>query len=403
MTALLWSFLYFFFVLTSYYILRSIRDEKGIAGGVGALPWLFSATFAVTLLVVPMWAALVARVPRRRLLPIVYHFFAANLVVFYVVLRIPGAELAAGRAFYVWTSVFNLMAVTVFWSFMVDVWSREQGARLFGFISAGGSLGAVVGPLLTSTLVGAIEPARLLLLSAVMLEGACLCLARIRLAPAASGPAVSAEAAVGGTILSGLKPVFTSPYLFGIALYVLLLTFSGTFGYFLNANLVATALAGSVARTSFFARVDLYSNLLSLAIQALGTAAVMVRTGVGVALVALPLLCVAGFLMLGASPTLALLAVFFVARRGIEYALARPARDVLFTVVDREQKYKAKAFIDAGVYRSGDLLGAWAFTGLGGLGLGLPGRSLVAAAMCGVWTVVAIFVARRHDRVQATG
>lgn len=400
---MLLSFVYFFCVLTSYYMLRPLRDAMAVAGGVKALPWLFSATFVATLVVVPLWSMLVSRVPRRTLLPIVYRFFIANLLIFYLLFRADAAGLATARAFFIWQSVFNVLAVAVFWAFMADLFRHDQGKRLFGFISAGGSVGAMVGPFVTSLLVEKIGVHNLVLVSAVLLEGAAQCV-RLLLRWHARAKAIEAPDSVvrtdepvgGGGVLSGFRVVFSSPYLLGIAAFVALTTVCATFGYALQVELVAATGMSGAARTALFARLDLAANALIALLQIAVIGRVMVKVGVLPPLVALPPVFALGFLALAAAPTLAVSNLAYIARRAFGYGVAGPASKVLFTVVDREQKYKATAFIDTVVFRGGDMLGSWAFAALAAAGLGLASRALTAVPLAVVWTVVAIFVGRRH-------
>jgi ATP:ADP antiporter, AAA family len=396
--ALLGSFASFFFLLASYYILRSIRDERGVAAGVGALPWLFTGTFLVMLAVVPLWSALIARLPRARLLPLVYRFFAVNLVVFFLLFR-QGSHVAA-QVFFIWVTVFNLIAVAAFWSLMADIFKQEQAKRLFGFIIAGGSAGGIVGPLFTSLLVGRIGAANLLLVSALFLELAVQCirvLLRWRHEQADAGAAE--EAPVGGGVFSGMKVVVASPYLLGIAGYIILGTFAATFTYNLQAKLVGETSMTVAERTALFARMDLIANLLTMLLQALVTGRLLTKLGVTFVLALVAPICSVGFGLLATRPVLAVATGLRVAQRSLAYGLSQPALHVLYTVVDREQKYKSKAFIDTIVYRSGDMLGAWAVAALLATGLG-PALAAVTAIPLGVvWLLVALFVGRRHQKL----
>src|SRR5262245_12161919 len=245
--AVAWSFAYFFCLLAAYYVLRPVRDEMGLAGGIKNLPWLFTATFVVMLAVLPLFGALVARLPRRRFIPLVYRFFGANIVLFWLFLTLGIAMTETAKVFFVWISVFNLFAVSVFWSFMADLYGSEQGKRLFGFIAAGGSLGALLGPLLAVALAEPIGRANLLLIGAVLLEAATWCAMRLEAAamelkagsePSAA-PVKPPDAALGGGWIAGIAMVLRSPYLAGIALWVAALSLAGTFLYFQQAGIVA--------------------------------------------------------------------------------------------------------------------------------------------------------------------
>ncbi len=370
MRAMLWSFAYFFCLLAAYYVLRPLRDEMGVAGGVRNLHWLFSATFVVMLAAVPLFGAVVARLPRRRFIPLVYHFFVANIAIFWLLLAFDIARIEVARVFFVWISVFNLFAVSVFWSFMADLFTSEQGKRLFGFIAAGGSAGALCGPGLTVWLVGSIGPVNLLVIAALLLEAAvAAAMVLERVAPqrtepvSTDAPRVAAQAPIGGGALAGFVLLVRSPYLAGIALWVLLLSLAGTFLYFMQANIVAAASDDPAVRTRIFASIDLAAGILTLLVQLLVTGRIIERFGVGRAAAFLPLVFALGFGALAALPALVLVFGFQALQRTANFAISNPAREVLFTVVDREEKYKAKYLIDGVVFRGGDALSGWIFNG----------------------------------------
>ena len=402
----LWSFAGFFCLLCGYYVLRPLRDEMGVQGGVENLPWLFSATFAAMLAVVPAFGFAASRLPRRRLVPWAYFFFITNLLVFYALFSIGLEPPAVARAFFVWVSVFNLFVVSLFWSLMADLFRPEQAARLFGFISAGGSCGALAGPTLTALLAAPLGTANLLLVSCFFLASALVCVrALVRRAEARGDPdpgAGSAEAAgsIGGTTWSGIAAILRSRYLLGVVIYVLLYTVLFGFAYLELARLVAATYQESAQRTALFARVDLAVNVLTLLGQLFLVAKLVEKLGVGVALALLPALGLAGFAAIALVPMLAILIVFQVLRRAADYAIARPAREMLFTVLAREAKYKSKNFIDTVVFRGGDAASGWVYAALKGLGLSLAG--LAAAAIPGaiLWLVVGLWLGRQHARLR---
>jgi AAA family ATP:ADP antiporter len=390
---LLWSFAYFFCLLCSYYILRPLRDEMGIIGGVENLQWLFTATFVVMLAIVPLFGRVSARYPRRKLLPGIYLFFILNLLLFYLLFSLQEDQSWSARGFFIWLSVFNLFVVSVFWSFMADLFSNAQGKRLFGMIAAGGSLGAVTGPALTAGLSTLLGTTNLLLVSALFLCLALLCIARLlHYGHAHSG--MGGEAALGGDILGGIKNTVGSRYLLGIALFIWLYTTLSTFLYFEQAHIVKAAFADSAERTSLFAGIDLLVNLLTILIQTVVTGQVMRRLGVAVALAAIPALLALGFMILALAPVLPVLIATQIVRRAGNYALTKPAREVLFTVVDRESKYKAKNFIDTVVYRGGDAIAGWLFAGLKTLGLGLAGIAWLAVPLALIWMLTGIHLGK---------
>jgi AAA family ATP:ADP antiporter len=396
--AMLWSFAYFFCLLGSYYILRPLRDEMGVAGGVRNLQWLFTATFLVMLAAVPLYGALVARLPRRRFIPLVYHFFVANLAIFWLLLTLDVERQTVARVFFVWISVFVLFAVSVFWSFMADLFSSEQGKRLFGFIAAGGSAGALAGPAITIGLVGVIGPTNLLIAAALLLEGAVLCVSYLEKSSSNKNETAKSVNPVGGGALDGLIMVLRSPYLAGIMLWVGLLSVVATFLYFEQARIVAAASDDPAVRTRIFAGVDLAVGLLTIAVQFLATGRLIKRFGVGPALALLPVVFVAGFAALAAVPVLAVVVAFQALQRTANFAISNPAREVLFTVVARDEKYKAKNVIDIVAVRGADAAGGWLVTvtrGLGADGKAVPLAAIGIAAIC---LVLSLALGRAQSR-----
>ncbi len=396
--ALLWSFAYFFFLLSSYYVLRPLRDEMGIQSGVENLQWLFTGTFFVMLLAVPCFGAVVARFAKSRLVPIVYRFFIANILIFYLLLNFEVARPLVAGAFFVWVSVFNLFVVSIFWSFMADLFRNEQGRRLFGFIAAGGSAGALLGPTLTAALAEPLGPVNLLLVSAGLLELTVWCIRRLLRAPGlGEGHAAPAEAAIGGGMLAGVGLVARSPYLLMVCLYIVLFTTTSTFLYFEQAHIVAQASDDSAERTRLFALIDLAVGLLTLLVQCTLTGRLMTRFGLAFALGFLPVLTLIGFAALALAPTLAVLVAFQSIRRAANFAISKPAREVLFTVVTAEEKYKSKNFIDTAVYRGGDMASGWAFHGLRAIGLDLAAIAGITVPLAALWLGVAVFLGRRQN------
>jgi AAA family ATP:ADP antiporter len=399
--ALCWSFGYFFCLLAGYYVLRPLRDEMGVAGGVRNLQWLFTATFLVMLAAVPLYGALVARLPRRRLIPAVYHFFAANIAVFWLLLTFDVERLTVSRVFFVWISVFNLFAVSVFWSFMADLFSSEQGKRLFAYIAAGGSAGALAGPALTVWLAVPLGPTNLLILAALLLEAAVLCVRRLeRAAPAAENkiPGKDGTVALGGGWFDGILLLLRSPYLAGIALWVTLLSVAATFVYFQQANIIAAASDDPAVRTRMFAGVDFAVGLLTIVVQFFATGKLIARFGVGAALALLPIVFAAGFAALAAAPILAVVIGFQALQRTANFAISNPAREVLFTVLAREEKYKAKNVIDIVVVRGADAAGGWLFAALRSLGMELRAVSLIAIPLVAVCLVLSLVLGKASER-----
>jgi AAA family ATP:ADP antiporter len=395
--ALLWSFAYFFCLLAGYYILRPLRDEMGVAGGVRNLQWLFTATFVTMLAAVPLYGALVARVPRRRFIPLVYHFFVANLAVFWVLLALDVERQTVARVFFVWISVFVLFAVSVFWSFMADVWRSEQGKRLYGFIAAGGSAGALAGPALTIGLAGTIGVLNLLVVAALLLEAAVFCARKLETATHEDEKQPEA-APTGGGAIDGILMVLRSPYIAGIALWVALLSVAATFLYFEQAAIVAAASDDPAVRTRIFAGVDLAVGLLTIAVQFFATGKLIKRFGVGPALALLPVVFAVGFAVLAAAPVLAVVIAFQALQRTANFAISNPAREVLFTVVARDEKYKAKNVIDIVAVRGADAAGGWLFTALRSLGMEVRSIPLAAIGIAAVCLAIAVALGRAHER-----
>jgi AAA family ATP:ADP antiporter len=411
----LWlAFVFNFLVLGGYYVIRPIRDEIGAAGREN-LPWMFTATLLTMLVANSLFSAIVARMSRRRFLPIAYRFMIANLLIFFVLMRTlpPAQNVWVGRVFFVWVSVFNLFVISVFWSFMTDVFRTDQAKRLFGFIAVGGTLGAICGGQVTASLVRPIGTASLLFVSAAALEAAAWCVrffpaefrgqhravgddVAVPGKPTASPTEPGAEKPVGGSLWAGFTHVLHSSYLLGICGFILLHTITATFIYFQQADLTALQFTDRAARTAFFARLDQSVNILTICVQIFLTGRLLKWFGVGLTLAVLPLINVIGFTAMGMMPIIWLLAGFQTLRRAGDYAVARPSREVLFTVLRREDKYKAKNFVDTFVYRVGDQIGAWLYPLLTWLGLGFTGISFVAAPLAGLWGILSLWLGRKQ-------
>ena len=400
--ALGWSWLYIFAVLSAYYIMRPIREQMGVAGGVNNLQWLFMGTLGAMLLLNMPFAVLVKTLPRTRFIPITYRFFAATILLFAVALHWadPVQTVWVGRIFFIWISVFNLFVVSIFWALIVDIFNSEDGKRLFGFIAAGATFGAVVGSGLTASLANYVPTPFLLVGSVVLLEVAVFSVRRLshqsiklRTRPDAQ----AAETPIGGNFLAGITHPFKSAYLFNVSLFLLLFAITSTLLYFQQASIVSRNFYDRGAQTAFFASVDLVVNVLTLFVQLFLTARIVRGLGVGPTLALLPALTMVGFGALALAPSLASLVAFQVLRRSGDYAVARPTREVLYTVVAREDRYKAKSFIDTVVYRGGDQVGAWSFTLLSWLGFGTNGIAIAAVTLSAAWFANALWLGRRQN------
>ena len=402
-SALTWALVYGFCIFLAYYILRPVRDEISSADR-GNLQILWTVVFLVMLVAVPAYSWVVARWPRGKFVPWVNRFFILNLVGFYVALiSLPvGARPWIDRVFYVWASVFALFVVTVFWGFMADLFTSEQGKRLFGPIAVGGSLGAIIGSAVTASLISALPPFTLLLVACVPLEAAAQAARQLQRHSDRPGSTLQREEApVAGTVWSGIKVVFSSPYLKRIAIFIFLMTFASTVLYFQQAHLIYDAIEDRAVRTALFAKMDLATNVITLTGQGFIVAHVIRRIGMGWSLALVPILAAVGFVALGLMPTLAVLVVVQVLYRSLRYAVAKPTREVLFTVVDREEKYKSKAFIDAAVYRGGDLINGWIYAGLAAFGLTVGAIALIAAPVALLWALTGFDLGRRQERIAA--
>jgi len=391
--------LWFCCLLTANYTLRPLREAMGVAGGVDDLHWLFTATFLAMVAAVPLYGSAVARLGRARLVPIVHRFFALHLLLFFAAMHgwFGDGELVriwTARVFFVWTSVFNLFVISLFWSVMADLHDGGDARRLFGLISVGGSVGAIAGPSLGGLLSWSLGHDVLPLVGVVLLEAAVWAM---KATGATKAETERPAEPIGGGAWAAIPELLSSPLLLGICGYVLLLTFSSTTVYFIQARIIEDAFIDDDTRTSVFAAIDLIVNVTSLITQTLLTGRVIRRIGLGPTLAMLPCLCMIGLLGLAAAPAFASLVGFQILRRAGDYALARPAREVLYTAVDRSRRYRAKNLIDTVVYRGGDALTGWVFAGLEALGLTLGAVALVVAPLTGLWAVLGVWLGRRVD------
>ena len=390
----------FYLLFTGYFMLRPVRETMGVAGGVDNLQWLFTGTFVVTLICLPLFGWLASRVKRRRILPWTYAFFASNLLLFAVLFARDPDDIWQARAFYIWLSVFNLLAISLAWSVLADLFSSEQGKRLFGLLAAGASLGGLTGPVLGTLLVAPLGHAGLLVLACLLLLGsigATLYLQRWR--DRHPLPAMSEHPAskpLGGNPFAGATAVLRSPYLLGIALFVVLLASVSTFLYFEQARIVSETFSDRTRQTQVFGLIDSVVQALAILTQVFITGRLARRLGVGVLLVAVPLVMAAGFLWLAMAPVFAVFVVVMVVRRAGEYALVRPGREMLFTVLPAEDKYKAKNFIDTVVYRGGDALSGWVKRALDVMGDHPQLAMLIGAAIALGWAVTGGWLGRRQ-------
>ena len=404
---------YFFCVLTALQVLRPARDAIGMRGGLDEVRWLFIGTALATLGVNPMFGWLVSRFNRLVFISATYAFFALSLAGFYALIAVAPAAVGeiSGRVFYVWFSVFNLFSTMVFWALMADRFTPEQSKRLYGAIAVGGTLGAIFGPWLASVLVEPLGTAAMLLVSAGFLLAAIGAARMVAwLQPGqAEGPIETGKGAdaasvnravIGGNAWAGIRAVLRSPYLLGISAYVLMMTIIGTFLYLTQLAMVAALGDDTDLRTTTFAQINLYTQLTTLLLQLVVTGHIMKRFGVSVALALLPLTASLGFIGLAAAGSFAVLILFQATFSAVQRAVARPARETLFTVVSREDKYKSKAVTDTFVYRGGDVIGAWTEAGLRSFGMALVGLASVAVPLAAVWAVLGLWLGRRQGSMR---
>ena len=396
--AVLVAGLFFFCVLTALMVVRPAREALGMQRGIEAVRWLFIGTVLVTLAVNPVFGWLVSRFRRLAFVAATYLFFALGLVAFYALLALAPASVGerSGQVFYVWFSVFNLFATMLFWALMADRFALEQSKRLFGAIAVGGTLGAIFGPWLASMLARPLGTPALLLVAAAFLVLALLLAWWFTIFNSEKHEAQPPP--IGGSAWEGLRSVFRSPYLLGICAYVLILAVMATFLYFTRLQMVAALGTDIDQRTATFARIDMITQAATLLLQALVTGQLMKRLGVALTLALLPATAALGFLGLAIAGSLAALVAFEATFRAVQRGIMRPARETLFTVVDRAGRYKAKAFIDTFVYRAGDVAGAQTEGLLGRLGMGLAALAAVAVPLAAVWMALGLWLGYAQRR-----
>jgi AAA family ATP:ADP antiporter len=403
-----WSFAYFFCVLSSYYILRPVREAMAVGSGPNTIPYLFIGTFVTMLFATSIFGWVASRFPRRTFLPWVYLFFISNILIFWFVfsqMRSAGDDyIWLGRTFFVWISVFNLFVVSVFWSFMADIYTREQGRRLFGFITSGGSIGALLGGLATSNVVVDIGFENLFPISAAMLSFALLCIHKLKdwvhhEHEDEIDKTVESNKPLGGSAFAGITHVMSSKYFLGIAASSVIASLLGTALYMFAAELIETAIQSADERTRFFSNMNNWQNALALLIQMFAVKQVVTRFGIGRSLVLFPLVTVAGFIVLAFEPTLMVVAVLTVLRRALGFGFTKPSTDMLYSVVTPEEKYKAKNVIDTAIYRGGDVVGTWSIRLMSILGLGIAGISVMMLPFAVVSAAIALWLGREYKRM----
>ncbi|MEX2525243.1 MAG: MFS transporter [Gammaproteobacteria bacterium] len=400
------SFLFIFILMAAYYILRPVRDAMASDWTDAEVAFLWTLNFFISAGVVALYGGAVSRVTFRRLVPGVYTFFAATFIGFFIAVTVVESRALVDKCFYVWLSVFSLFHISVFWSYMSDTFNKDQATRLFAIIAAGASAGALVGPSIPTLFADALGNDKLMLIAAALLVlpiPIILYLARLKITDLGNED-VQADPAllrIGGNPLTGFKQFLTNPYLLAIGGFILLYTMISSFVYFEQKNILAPY--DRETRTRILGGIDWITNALTFGLAFFATGRLVQRFGMAVTLPLLPVLVIAGLLILAFAPIITVLLALQVARRAGNYAVTRPAREMLFTGVDRETRFKAKPVIDIVVYRGGDTLTAWLFAGLSqGLGLGMAAIALVGAGIAAVWAAVGIYLGKWFDDYHKT-
>ncbi|MDA9837228.1 MFS transporter [Luminiphilus sp.] len=402
LNAVVSSFLFVVVLMSAYYILRPVRDAMASDWSDAEVSWLWTLNFFISTGVVALYGAAVSRFRFKLLVPATYGIFAASFVSFYVLGSYSADRTLIDKSFYVWVSVFSLFHISVFWSFMSELFSKEQSGRLFGVIAAGASLGGLVGPSIPAFFSASLGTDNLMLIASVMLLLTIPIIFHLQaLKLTAPGdhvlPKTTTPKAIGGNPLAGFKAFFSNPYLLCIGLFIFLYTGISSFVYFELKNLLSELTRPE--RTAIWAQMDLAVNILSISTGLLVTGRIVSKFGMPVTIALVPVLICIGLLVLAISPFLGAVVVLQIVRRAGNYAVTRPVREMLFTRVDRETRFKAKPVIDIVAYRGGDMLMAWLFTGLTqGLGLGLAAVAVVGAGIAALWSVVGIYLGRWFER-----
>ncbi len=396
------SVMYFFFLFGSYSLIKPVRDAMGTVYGVSHLQELFTVTLLASLMLAPLYSGLVARIRLASFLPWVYGFVALTMLAFYVLFASgQGMERWVAAGFYVWVSTFNLLIISVFWSFMADFYSRTQAKRLFGFIAAGGTLGGIAGPAAATLLATRIGNNNLLLICAGGFATTAVLVRMLAgekerlLATGGEVQRSSLSQRLPGNPFDGFRLLLRSPYLLLLALFLLLMTWISTIVYFQLGELITRAFASREARTQAYGLIDLAVNSCALLIQLFGTGRLIARFGVGTGLLLNPVIMILAFLAIAFSPVLLVLGGMQILRRVAEYAIAKPAREMLFTVVDQDSRYKAKNVIDTVVYRFGDFSSAWVSAAI--LPYGVAGLAIFGVIVSTVWFPIAYLLGRRYE------
>ncbi|MFT3905397.1 MAG: Npt1/Npt2 family nucleotide transporter [Steroidobacteraceae bacterium] len=406
--AVILSMLYFFFLFGSYSVLKPVRDAMGTVYGIDRIQELFTGTLIASFIFAPLYSFFASRLKLSTFLPWVYGFVGATILALYFLFQSveENQDRWVAATFYVWISTFNILIISVFWTFMADIFSRDQAKRLFGFVAAGGTIGGIVGPLVVSTLAKSLGTDNLMLISAAgfaVTAALVMLLTREKQRLVAAGVAVqktTLERKLAGNPFDGFKLLFKSPYLLLLAAFLLLMTWISTIVYIQLGDLITKAFASREARAQAYANIDLAVNSLAVIVQLFGTSRFIKRFGVTTGLLVNPVIMVIAFLAVVFSPVLLVLASIQIGRRVAEYAVAKPTREMLFTVVDQESKYKAKNVIDTVVYRFGDWSASWVSSVI--LPFGVTGLAIFGVIVSAIWFPVAYALGKRYENVRSS-
>ncbi|MDO5972133.1 MFS transporter [Flavivirga aquimarina] len=387
----LWSFIYFFSLLSGYFILRPIRDEMGIVNGANNMQWLFTGTFVAMLLVVPLFLYITKKFVLKKVLFLSYTFFLFNIIIFYILFKIFHGSKLLAASFFIWLSVFNLFVVSLFWSFMADVFSSESSKRLFGIIAAGGSIGALIGPIISSLLVTQTSIENLFLVAGVCMLIVLFAIKKIvnlkeENKHLKSNNGFNSNVILAPDILLSIKKGMKSKYLQSIILFMIFYTAISTFLYFEQAHIVENSITESSRRLLYFSKVDLITNTLTVFSQVFITSSVIKKYGLKITLFLVPFLIAIGFAFLSINPSVLVIGTLIIVHRAGNFSLLKPSKEILFTVCNKEEKYRVKNFIDTIIYRGGDALTGWLFSLLISFGLGLSIIALISLPVALLWS-----------------
>ena len=403
--AVIFSFLFVVVLMSAYYILRPVRDAMASDWSDAEVSWLWTLNFFISTAIVALYGSMVSKFRFRLLVPTLYGIFAISFIIFYALGSVFEDRTLIDKSFYVWVSVFSLFHISVFWTFMSELFSKEQSGRLFGIIAVGASVGGLIGPSITAFFSVSLGADNLMLIASMMLL---IPIPIIFYLQSLKSKELNNEMldipdsnqSIGGNPLAGFKMFFSNPYLLSIGLFIFLYTGISSFVYFELKNLLSDFSRSE--RSVIWAQMDLAVNILAISTGLFATGRIVTKFGMPATIAMVPIMICIGLLVLAISPLLGVVMVLQIIRRAGNYAVTRPAREMLFTLVNQETRFKAKPVIDIVAYRGGDMLTAWLFTGLTqGLGLGLAAVAAVGAVIASLWALVGIYLGKWFDRYES--